>query len=157
MRLIRKTTSLTLLFRLKRTVNLLDFPGTEVVFSINTKPGSCIRYMQGFCSFLPTRCQMYIAQMHALAVSQSLDLEFVRSVYTIAVNISISETMNVLIEACHTCSANTWTAVSTLVWSNNARDRESITQIVRRWSNLHEVQGSDPTGVHSLMWFPKSC
>ncbi len=36
-------------------------------------------------------------------------------------------------------------------------DRDSVTQVVK-WFNLTtEILGSNPTGVHSLVWLPKAC
>ncbi len=37
------------------------------------------------------------------------------------------------------------------------RDREPVAQVVRRWLDLQEMMGSNPTGVHSLVWLPKAC
>ncbi len=39
----------------------------------------------------------------------------------------------------------------------HTRDREPVTQVVRRWLNSREVLGSNPTGVHSWVWLPKAC
>ncbi len=37
------------------------------------------------------------------------------------------------------------------------RDSESEAYVVRQWLDWHEVLGSNPTGVLSLVWLPKSC
>ncbi len=39
----------------------------------------------------------------------------------------------------------------------HTRDREPVAQVVKRWFDLQEVLGSNLTGVHSLVWLPKSC
>ncbi len=39
----------------------------------------------------------------------------------------------------------------------HTRVREPVVQLARRWLGSQEVLGSNPPGIHSKVWLPKSC